>query len=187
MRQGAQPAGEADPYRAPREPAEDEVIIRRADGCGLARRSGRSGIRSWPAGDTYTYDPASSQDTARASWLAPPPDEAWLAAVDGDGAGHLSPRAEPARPRLTRGERLLHGCRGGARQGTRPGDGRALPGAGPGRPAICGIQFNAVAETNVHAIRLYEELGFTTVGVVPRAFRHPTAGLVGLRVMYRDV
>ena len=50
-----------------------------------------------------------------------------------------------------------------------------------------GMQFNAVAETNTGAIGLYERLGFQTVGVVPRAFRHPSAGLVGLHVMYRDL
>jgi ribosomal protein S18 acetylase RimI-like enzyme len=50
-----------------------------------------------------------------------------------------------------------------------------------------GMQFNAVAATNASAIGLYEQLGFETIGVVPRAFRHPTAGLVGLHVMYRDL
>jgi GNAT superfamily N-acetyltransferase len=49
-----------------------------------------------------------------------------------------------------------------------------------------GMQFNAVVETNVRAVRLYERLGFTVVGTVPGAFRHPTRGPVGLHVMYCD-
>ena len=47
-----------------------------------------------------------------------------------------------------------------------------------------GIQFNAVVETNTTAVRLWQELGFTIVGTVPAAFRHPKHGLVGLHVMY---
>jgi GNAT superfamily N-acetyltransferase len=50
-----------------------------------------------------------------------------------------------------------------------------------------GMQFNAVVETNTDALSLWESLGFSTVGVVPEAFDHPTLGLVGLTVMYRKL
>ena len=33
------------------------------------------------------------------------------------------------------------------------------------------LQFNAVVETNTHARRLYEKLGFTQLGVIPNGFR----------------
>jgi ribosomal protein S18 acetylase RimI-like enzyme len=46
------------------------------------------------------------------------------------------------------------------------------------------MQFNAVTETNVHAVALYRSLGFTIVGTVPEAFDHPEHGLVGLHVMH---
>ena len=46
------------------------------------------------------------------------------------------------------------------------------------------IQFNAVVETNTSAVRLWESLGFTIVGTVPRAFRSRAHGYVGLHVMY---
>ena len=48
-----------------------------------------------------------------------------------------------------------------------------------------GMQFNAVAASNVGAIAIYERLGFRIVGTVPGAFAHPTLGRVGLHVMYR--
>ncbi len=48
------------------------------------------------------------------------------------------------------------------------------------------MQFNAVVETNRHAVRLYERLGFRIVGTVPGAFRHPVEGYVGLHVMFRS-
>jgi ribosomal protein S18 acetylase RimI-like enzyme len=47
------------------------------------------------------------------------------------------------------------------------------------------MQFNAVVETNAPAIRLWESLGFTILGTVPEAFRHPARGLVGLHIMHR--
>jgi len=47
------------------------------------------------------------------------------------------------------------------------------------------MQFNAVVETNASAIRLWESLGFTIIGTVPEAFRHPQHRLVGLHIMHR--
>jgi ribosomal protein S18 acetylase RimI-like enzyme len=47
------------------------------------------------------------------------------------------------------------------------------------------MQFNAVAASNTSAIRLYERVGFVTVGRVPGAFRHPEHGEVALVVMHR--
>jgi hypothetical protein len=47
------------------------------------------------------------------------------------------------------------------------------------------IQFNAVAESNVVAAALWQSLGFEVLTTVPEAFRHPTAGYVGLHIMYR--
>ena len=50
-----------------------------------------------------------------------------------------------------------------------------------------GMQFNAVVASNHTAIKLWSALGFSTIGTVPRAFRHPTDGLVDLLIMYRDL
>ena len=47
------------------------------------------------------------------------------------------------------------------------------------------MQFNAVAETNEHAVRLWESLGFTILATVPEAFRHPDRGFVGFHIMHR--
>jgi len=49
-----------------------------------------------------------------------------------------------------------------------------------------GMQFNVVA-TNTGAIALWESLGFEIVGTVPDAFRHSSAGLVPIHVMYRKL
>lgn len=47
------------------------------------------------------------------------------------------------------------------------------------------MQFNFVVRTNERAVRLWESLGFETVGRLPGAFRHPEKGLVDALVMYR--
>ena len=33
------------------------------------------------------------------------------------------------------------------------------------------LQFNAVVESNTHARHLYERIGFTQLGVIPKGFR----------------
>jgi len=68
------------------------------------------------------------------------------------------------------------------------GVGRAL-----GRDAIAwasaagyrSMQFNAVVETNVAAVQLWQSLGFRILATIPEAFDHPTQGFVGLHVMFR--
>jgi ribosomal protein S18 acetylase RimI-like enzyme len=50
-----------------------------------------------------------------------------------------------------------------------------------------GIQFNAVAASNTHAVSLYLELGFRVIGTVPGGFAHPRLGFVDLLIMYRDL
>jgi ribosomal protein S18 acetylase RimI-like enzyme len=47
------------------------------------------------------------------------------------------------------------------------------------------MQFNFVVSTNERAVRLWQGLGFETVGRLPRAFEHPRLGLVDALVMFR--
>lgn len=47
------------------------------------------------------------------------------------------------------------------------------------------MQFNFVASSNEGAVRLWKNLGFTTVGRLPRAFRHPAKGYVDALVLYK--
>ena len=47
------------------------------------------------------------------------------------------------------------------------------------------MQFNFVASTNKGAIRLWNKLGFETVGTLPKAFNHLVLGFVDALVMYK--
>jgi ribosomal protein S18 acetylase RimI-like enzyme len=49
------------------------------------------------------------------------------------------------------------------------------------------MQFNFVVSTNERAVRLWQSLGFATVGRLPLAFRHPTAGFVDALVMFQQL
>lgn len=139
------------------------------------------------AGDTYTYDRASTSEQAQASWLrGGDRDEAWLARL-GDrvvGTYHIAPNQSGAGDHVVNGSYMVDaGVRG-------HGVGARLVVHSLHRAAelgFLGMQFNAVAATNVGAIALYERLGFDRVGLVPGAFRHPREGRVDLVVMYREL
>jgi ribosomal protein S18 acetylase RimI-like enzyme len=47
------------------------------------------------------------------------------------------------------------------------------------------MQFNFVASSNEIAVSLWKKLGFDIVGTLPRAFNHPTLGLIDAFVMYK--
>jgi L-amino acid N-acyltransferase YncA len=49
------------------------------------------------------------------------------------------------------------------------------------------MQFNFVVSTNRAAVALWERLGFTTIGTLPKAFRHSQLGYVDALVMYRSL
>jgi L-amino acid N-acyltransferase YncA len=150
--------------------------------------------RDWPAvlrivrhvvaaGDTYAYDPAWDDDTLRAVWVEPPPARA-VVAVDGDevlGTAKLGPN------RPARGSHVATASFMVAPAARGRGVGRALGEHVVTRARDDGyaaMQFNAVVEVNHAAVRLWRSLGFEVVGTVPEAFDHPTAGRVGLHVMY---
>jgi RimJ/RimL family protein N-acetyltransferase len=47
------------------------------------------------------------------------------------------------------------------------------------------IQFNLVVVTNEPSIRIWDRLGFTRIGTLPKAFRHARLGLIDAIVMYK--
>jgi ribosomal protein S18 acetylase RimI-like enzyme len=47
------------------------------------------------------------------------------------------------------------------------------------------MQFNFAVSTNERAVRLWEAMGFETVGRLPQAFHHPGFGYVDALVMFQ--
>jgi L-amino acid N-acyltransferase YncA len=152
--------------------------------------------RDWPAiwaivrevvvaADTFTYDPAMTQEVGRAIWMVVPPGRTTVAS---DAHGALTGTANMYANRAGPGAHVASASFMVASSARGRGVGRALVEDALQWARAAGfraMQFNAVAATNMAAVALYESLGFAIVGTVPEAFEHPQHGLVGLHVMHR--
>ena len=49
------------------------------------------------------------------------------------------------------------------------------------------IQFNAVVESNIHARHLYERLGFTQLGTIPKGFRMKDGHFENICLYFREL
>lgn len=135
------------------------------------------------AQDTFAYDPAMSEAQARGIWIEPAPGLTLVAAEDGAVLG--SAKMGPNRPGP--GSHIATASFMVAAEARGKGVGTALCQHAldwARAHGYAGMQFNAVVESNHVAIALYERLGFSVIGTVPRAFLHPELGRVGLHVMY---
>ena len=139
------------------------------------------------AGDTYTWDTDTTEAQAKQMWLHEPPGRT-LVAVDGDN--NVLGTAEIHRNQAGPG---AHVANAGfmvdpVQEGK--GVGRALVIRVLEAARVDGyraMQFNAVVETNTHAVSLWRSVGFEVVATIPEAFHHPAKGYVGLHVMYRKI
>ncbi|MEU5884746.1 GNAT family N-acetyltransferase [Spirillospora sp. NPDC047279] len=139
------------------------------------------------AGATFPYALDLNEEEARGMWLVPAPGRT-VVAVDATGA--VVGTANMYANRAGNGSHIASASYmvDPAHQGR--GAGRALCEDSLAWARAAGFSamvFNAVVETNVHAVRLYESLGFTVLGTVPRGFRHPENGYVGLHIMHRPL
>lgn len=136
--------------------------------------------------ETFAYDPTMTTRDAKRTWMLAAPARVVVAADDDRVLGTANMYANRPGP----GSHIASGSLMVAEQARGAGVGRALTTdmiTWARRQGYAAIQFNAVVDTNTAAIRLYESLGFVTLGVAPGAFRHPTKGHVGLRIMWLDL
>ncbi|MEA5360106.1 GNAT family N-acetyltransferase [Amycolatopsis sp., V23-08] len=136
--------------------------------------------------ETFPYDPAITEDDARRMWLLAPPARVVVAT----GGGRVTGTANMYANRPGPGRHVASGSLMVAAGARGTGVGRALAADLVGwarRTGFAAVQFNAVVDVNTAAVRLYESLGFVTLGVAPGAFRHPRLGDVGLRIMWLDL
>ncbi|HET8984034.1 MAG TPA: GNAT family N-acetyltransferase [Pedococcus sp.] len=138
------------------------------------------------AGDTFCYDPCQSESQAHDLWVAPPPAHV-VVALEGDdllGTANMYANRPGPGAHIASGNFMVKQTARGS------GVGRALGNYlldWARHAGFAGVQFNAVAASNVAAVRMYESLGFSIIGTVPEAFEHPTVGRVGLHVMFHDL
>jgi L-amino acid N-acyltransferase YncA len=136
-------------------------------------------------GATYTLDPDMSEAEALSYWTAPDK-ETFVAEENGVILGTYF-----IRPNQAGGGRHVCNCGYMTRaSATGRGVARSMCEHSLAYAASCGyraMQFNFVVSTNERAVRLWQSLGFETVGRLPGAFRHPVHGYVDALVMYRSL
>lgn len=134
-------------------------------------------------GRTYAFPEGQTLDEARPWWMESAPGQT-VVAVAGDtilGSAKMGPNRPGRGAHVATAAFMIDA----AYQGQ--GIGRLLGEYMIGWARSSGfhaIQFNAVVETNTAAVHLWQSLGFAIVGTVPEAFDEPTAGLVGLHIMF---
>ncbi len=135
------------------------------------------------AGDTYGFDPDTTEEEARRLWMELPR-KTFVAEHNGKVLGTYYLKSNFDGPGA-------HVCNCGYMVDP-AARGRGLA------TAMCrhseqvalelgykAMQFNFVAASNEGAVRLWANLGFDEVGRLPRAFRHPKLGYVDALVMYK--
>ncbi|WP_097868921.1 GNAT family N-acetyltransferase [Streptomyces sp. rh34] len=137
------------------------------------------------AGETLTYPLDLGEEDAEGWWFVAAPSRVVVAV---DDAGTVLGTAKMNRNHMGNGSHIAS-----ATYMVDP----ARSGRGVGR-ALCtysvdwaraegyrAMQFNAVVETNTHAVKLYRSIGFDVIGTLPEGFNHPTEGYVGLHIMHK--
>ena len=150
--------------------------------------------RVWPiieevvrAGDTFPFPTDLTEEEARGIWLENGPGGRATVALDGD---RLLGTAKMGRNRPGPGAHVATASYMVTADARGLGVGRALVVDSldwARESGFAAMQFNAVVATNTGAVKLYESLGFTVVGTVPRAHELPTGERVGLRIMHVDL
>ncbi len=138
------------------------------------------------AGETYALEADMDEEEARRYWMPGEGVRTVVAELDGEIVGTATGYAN----RQGNGSHVASGSFMVDQDRSGQGIGQAL-----GQDLIdwareAGfklIQFNAVVETNEGAVALWKKLGFEIAGTVPGAFDHPSAGPVGLHVMYLEL
>ncbi|MEU5656732.1 GNAT family N-acetyltransferase [Streptomyces sp. NPDC047737] len=139
------------------------------------------------AGETFTYPLDLGREQAQEWWLLTEPNRSVVAV---DEAGTVLGTAKMNRNHMGNGAHISSASYMVAPQHSGQGVGRALCEYTVDWARTAGyraMQFNAVVETNTHAVKLYRSLGFEIIGTLPEGFNHPAEGYVGLHIMHKQL
>jgi len=135
------------------------------------------------AGETYAYDLATTKEQAEKIWLETPR-KVYVFEEEGEILGTYYLKTNQAGPGN-------HVCNCGYMVSSAArGKGLATSMCEHSKEVAIDLgykamQYNFVASSNEGAIRLWDKLGFDTVGRLPKAFKHPKMGYVDALVMYK--
>ena len=136
-------------------------------------------------GNTYSFSPDTDKEQGYAIWMKSPV-AIYVAVEDAEILGTYY--LKPNQPGLG-----AHVCNAGymvSAKARGKGIGRAMCAHSLKEAVNMGfkaMQYNLVAATNVHAIRLWKEMGFEIIGTLPKAFNHKARGLMDAHIMYQQL
>ena len=135
------------------------------------------------AGDTYAYAPETNQIEAQKIWIEQP-QETFVAEKNGKVLGTYYIKTNQAGPgkHVCNCGYMVSSIARGQGLATMMCEHSQVTARDMGYKAM---QFNFVASSNITAVKLWQKLGFETVGNLPKAFNHPEAGLIDALVMYK--
>ncbi|MGQ4486147.1 GNAT family N-acetyltransferase [Streptomyces sp. 372A] len=137
------------------------------------------------AGETFTYPLDLQEADAAGWWLLEPPHRTVVAVTDD---GTVLGTAKMNKNHMGNGSHIASASYMVDPRHSGKGVGRALCEYTIDWARTAGyraMQFNAVVETNTHAVKLYRSMGFDILGTLPEGFDHPVEGFVGLHIMHR--
>ncbi|WP_328904019.1 GNAT family N-acetyltransferase [Streptomyces sp. NBC_00441] len=137
------------------------------------------------AGETFTYPLDLQEADAADWWLLKPPNRTVVAVADD---GTVLGTAKMNKNHMGNGSHIASASYMVDPRHSGRGVGRALCEYSIDWARTAGyraMQFNAVVETNIAAVKLYRSLGFDILGTLPEGFHHPVEGFVGLHIMHR--
>ena len=134
-------------------------------------------------GDTYAFPPNSLKEDMLLYWYAKGT-YTYVAEVNGEVAGTFIFKAnQPGQgSHVANASFMVHPEYHGKGIGQALGEAALLEAKKSG---FLAMQFNLVVSTNTAAKNLWDKLGFTTIGRLPKAFNHPQSGLVDAFIMHR--
>ncbi|MFB8088329.1 GNAT family N-acetyltransferase [Streptomyces sp. NPDC055992] len=137
------------------------------------------------AGETFTYPLDLQEEDAADWWLLKPPNRTVVAVADD---GTVLGTAKMNKNHMGNGSHIASASYMVDPKHSGQGVGRALCEYTIDWARTAGyraMQFNAVVESNIAAVRLYRSLGFEILGTLPEGFNHPAKGFVGIHIMHR--
>ncbi|HEY3763996.1 MAG TPA: GNAT family N-acetyltransferase [Gaiellales bacterium] len=139
------------------------------------------------AGETFSWDRDTSEETAREYWMRGLPARTFVAVDDAGtviGTAEMGPNRGGPGAHIASAGFMVDPRHSGQGAGRGLGERVIDQARADGYRAI---QFNAVAASNERAVSLWRSLGFEVLATVPEGFRHPDLGDVGLHIMYRPL
>ncbi len=139
-------------------------------------------------GETFTWDRDTSEQAARTKWMKEAPGQTFVAVRQ--DTGEILGTGEFHANQAGGGSHVANAGYMVGANNSGQGIARALCAYSLSEAKAAGfrsMQYNAVVESNVRAVWLWQSMGFKILATVPEAFNHPEIGYVGLHVMYRKL